>query len=223
MPGRASGGQRKPSNTPQEGSQRGPQASSKRDYRKTALSNASAVRSQAASVPVPNSDENELATQLAAMTVSGTPVSNPNVYNPSMGPSPSMMTMATANAPSVAGSRASRFVPGKAFHNAVCKLSGRTRKDFSIGQITPIEVRNEYMDLINEGQPTYERETNLDPLKATLKKPLKEKTVVHVTGGIKVACNEDISIVRTVVKKSYRQLKAQWDAMRDEANQMSSW
>lgn len=97
---------------------------------KRALSNATIASKAAPPIGQDLFGPSGLTTQFAQMNVNGAPKPGGKVYDPSNGPSPSMVTVNTAARSNASGRSIRRKVM-----TSVCKLSGFTKDDYAIGEI----------------------------------------------------------------------------------------
>lgn len=194
-------------------------------------------------------------------------------YDPSMGP-----TQSTATNPRPIptytqsqyskNSRASRLP----FSSQYCKLSGRTRFDYRIGDLIsapfhvantnpkvdpsdqcltltiegpvyskrrmlivlfihaqdmyclplysfsdrgleakPEYVRDEYVCVANEGDRRFVNPGRHKPVQVAARRAVNASTTLHLAGGIRVGCNEDVFIAGRVTRESYFELKELWE------------
>ena len=65
--------------------------------------------------------------------------------------------------------------------------------------------------MANEGHEDFVNEGMYPPVEVRANRPLLVTTSVHLTGGLRVGCNEDISAVGRLTKKSYQELVELWD------------
>ena len=252
---------------------------------KSALTNARNERVLSSQAPPRQSTANHsaLASKFGQMNVQDPRTPNANVYNPSIGPSPSTMSMnwRTRNA---AQSQASNGSFRQVVNNVVCKLSGFTRKDFRKGDITalpfhtanpnpnvdpntdkhwvqtcegpayskrrmmvvmwiherdmfclplytfngsglqnkPAHTKHEYVSMQNVGDQNFANQGMYPPVEVQSRRPMDPNTTVYITGGVKVACNEDIAHVGRMPRESRNDLLNLWRTLSGNA-QREPW
>lgn len=225
-----------------------------------------------------------VANQFSRLEVSGVQKQDwrsTKVYDPSLGPTRSMMT--TNWRSSTVGSNVTGRTGRQVFQNAVCTLSNFSRSDFHQGDVIaapfhvantnpnaspsdprlvktvegfayskrrmlvvlfvysqdmyclplysfgnrgleakPEALRKEYVCTRNEGEEEKENPGVHRAVVIRSRRPLTESTTIHLTGGIRVGCNEDITSVGRLTKQSYGELVDIWGALVQGA-QGESW
>lgn len=77
------------------------------------------------------------------------------------------------------------------------------------------DARREYVCVMNEGDTNFNNDGMHDAIVAKCKYPLKPETSVHLGGGLKVSCKDDISRAGRLTKDSYKRLKDLWTWLKD--------
>lgn len=81
----------------------------------------------------------------------------------------------------------------------------------------PVSQQNEYASLRNLGERGVQQGPH-KPVEMSAHRPIDgSNTTVHLTGGIKVACNEDITRVGRLTQQSYYDLLETWNKLREGA------
>lgn len=74
----------------------------------------------------------------------------------------------------------------------------------------PQQIKIEYVCMKNAGAEGFVNHGVHPPVEILAHRPLTDSTTVHVTGGLRVGCNEDITRVGRLTEKSYFRLVAIW-------------
>ena len=90
-------------------------------------------------------------------------------------------------------------------------------------QSKPAFMRREYAPVKNYDDHEFLNQGVYPPIEVQNRtKPMSAMTSVSLTGGMRVGCNEDISMVGRVTEKSYRDLVKLWQTLSSEA-QSEGW
>lgn len=83
----------------------------------------------------------------------------------------------------------------------------------------PDVLKKEYVCMRNAGDKVFANEGPHEPIAVKCRRPLTEATTVHLTGGIRVGCNEDITAVGRLTEEGYGNLLDLWKALVAEAQE----
>ena len=75
----------------------------------------------------------------------------------------------------------------------------------------PVHLKREYVCMANEGDEEFVNQGLYPPVQVIANRPIMATTTVHLTGGLRVGCNEDITGVGRLTRKSYQELVELWD------------
>lgn len=82
--------------------------------------------------------------------------------------------------------------------------SGLTKK--------PAYLKNEYVSMKNVGDEGFLKLSDHAPVEVQCRRrPMDKETVIQLTGGVKVGCNEDISPVGRITERGHVHLMALWE------------
>lgn len=81
----------------------------------------------------------------------------------------------------------------------------------------PDHLKDEYVCMANDGEKGFVNQGNYPPVKVQARRPLTANTTVHLSGGLRVGCNEDITPVGRLTKQSYFELEELWQKIVDGA------
>lgn len=85
-------------------------------------------------------------------------------------------------------------------------------------------IQPEYVCLKNEDDKDFKKQGIHPPIVATyIKKPFDPNTTVHLTGGMKVSCVEDIAFCGRITQDSYEKLLQLWEQQADSARQKTQY
>lgn len=79
---------------------------------------------------------------------------------------------------------------------------------------------HEYVSVQNYGDEKFQNQGMYPPVVADTTYPLDDDTTVHITGGLKVACNDDIKICGRVEREDYYDLVNLWQTLSNNAKKM---
>lgn len=84
-------------------------------------------------------------------------------------------------------------------------------------------LHKEYVSLRNKGSKNAVAQGPHKPIEVVCrKKPIDDETVVHIAGGFRVACNEDITFAGRLTQVSHTELCELWQKLSDDA-QAEGW
>ena len=87
----------------------------------------------------------------------------------------------------------------------------------------PNFLKQEYVSMMNLGDAQFENQGMYPPVIIKCRKwSIDPDTTVHITGGVRIACNEDISRVGRLTQESYCYLVGLWRTLSNEA-QKERW
>jgi hypothetical protein len=86
----------------------------------------------------------------------------------------------------------------------------------------PDHIKHEYVCMKNVGARNFVNHGVHQPVEIQAHHPVTDSTTVHLTGGLRVGCNEDITRVGRLTEKSYFKLVETWEKVVEEA-QNQSW
>jgi len=86
----------------------------------------------------------------------------------------------------------------------------------------PDHIKHEYVCMKNVGAQNFVNHGVHSPIEIQAHHPVTDSTTVHLTGGLRVGCNEDITRVGRLTEKSYFRLVETWEKVVEEA-QNQSW
>jgi hypothetical protein len=75
----------------------------------------------------------------------------------------------------------------------------------------PDHIKKEYVCMFNQGDEDFVNQGVYSPVEVIANRPVLATTSVHLTGGTRVGCNEDITGVGRLTRKSYQELVELWD------------
>jgi len=75
----------------------------------------------------------------------------------------------------------------------------------------PEYLKKEYVCMANHGDKAFVNQGKYPPVHVEAHHPVNPNTAVHLTGGVKVGCNEDISLAGRLTRKSYFELLELWE------------
>lgn len=79
-------------------------------------------------------------------------------------------------------------------------------------------LRREYVSMKNWDDENFVNQGEYPPVAADTKRPLHKDTTVHITGGVKVACNEDITFAGRMLRQSFWDLMDLWRYQTNKAD-----
>ena len=85
----------------------------------------------------------------------------------------------------------------------------------------PDFLKREYVSVSNSADVEFVNQGNYQPIQVDARRPLDQNTTVHLSGGIKVGCEEDISRVGRVTRESFQHLLNLWTDLSEAAKQES--
>lgn len=75
----------------------------------------------------------------------------------------------------------------------------------------PDYLKKEYVCMANVGDEGFVNQGLYPPVEVVANRPVLRTTCVQLTGGLRVGCNEDITDVGRLTRKSYQELVELWD------------
>lgn len=78
-------------------------------------------------------------------------------------------------------------------------------------------IKHEYVSVKNAGMPHVNQGIYPRVEVRAYKKPMDEDSTVHISGGLRVGCNEDITWAGRMTKESYMDLVALWQDLSENA------
>ena len=87
----------------------------------------------------------------------------------------------------------------------------------------PNHVKREYVSAMNENEEGFINQGVYPPIEIKMNKfPLHPDTTVHITGGLKVGCQENVARVGRTTRESYNRLMTLWKDL-NEAAKKQRW
>lgn len=87
----------------------------------------------------------------------------------------------------------------------------------------PAWLRKEYVSMKNASDRDFRNQGFYDPVAVQMRrKPMNPMTAVHLTGGTRVGCQEDISMIGRMTQEGHRQLVRLWRTL-NQAAQEEAW
>lgn len=77
----------------------------------------------------------------------------------------------------------------------------------------PEYLKKEYVCMANEGDKDFVNQGLYPPVRVNARHAVSGNTTVHLTGGLRVGCNEDISIVGRLTRPTFYALAELWQKM----------
>jgi hypothetical protein len=77
----------------------------------------------------------------------------------------------------------------------------------------PEHLKKEYVCMANDGDADFVNQGKYPPVRVQANHPLSENTTVHLTGGVRVGCNEYMGSVGRLTRKAYYELVAIWSQL----------
>jgi hypothetical protein len=81
----------------------------------------------------------------------------------------------------------------------------------------PAHLKKEYVCMENVGDERFVNQGPHPPVTVQMRHPVKPNTTVHLTGGQRVGCNEDIYLCGRMLRTSYYELVDVWSTLVDGA------
>lgn len=85
--------------------------------------------------------------------------------------------------------------------------------------VKPQHVKREYVCMKNVGAVGFVNQGVHTPVEIQARHPVTPTTTVHIAGGLRVGCNEDITPVGRLTEKTYYNLVAVWKKITGEAQE----
>ncbi|EMD00589.1 hypothetical protein BAUCODRAFT_175025 [Baudoinia panamericana UAMH 10762] len=83
-------------------------------------------------------------------------------------------------------------------------------------------IKHEYVSVANQGKP-HVNQGHYPPVEVVaMKKPLHEDSIIHLAGGVRVGCNEDITWAGRMTKDGYTAVLKLWQDLSEHA-QAEPW
>jgi hypothetical protein len=67
--------------------------------------------------------------------------------------------------------------------------------------------------MANEGDASFVNQGIYAPVEIRARRPVTANTTVHLAGGLRVGCNEDVTSVGRLTRKSYLELVELWEGL----------
>jgi hypothetical protein len=83
----------------------------------------------------------------------------------------------------------------------------------------PEHLKKEYVCMENVGDEGFVNQGPHPPVQVLMNHAVKPNTTVHLTGGVRVGCNEDIYIGGRMTMKTYYELVDVWSNLVDGAKE----
>jgi hypothetical protein len=77
----------------------------------------------------------------------------------------------------------------------------------------PEYLKKEYVCMANEGDASFVNQGIYAPVEIRARRPVTANTTVHLAGGLRVGCNEDVTSVGRLTRKSYLELVELWEGL----------
>jgi hypothetical protein len=77
----------------------------------------------------------------------------------------------------------------------------------------PEYLKKEYVCMANEGDEGFVNQGVYAPVEIKARRPVTANTTVHLAGGLRVGCNEDVTSVGRLTRKSYLELVELWEGL----------
>lgn len=90
-------------------------------------------------------------------------------------------------------------------------------------QAKPVFLQDEYVSMKNVGDKAFQNQGQYKPIEVAMNKwSVSPTTAVHLTGGVKVGCEEDIAKIGRITQESHKNLVKLWTTL-NQAAQNEAW